>query len=549
MRDTIWKSMPWQAILIAVLLALVIGCPLACSTGDPEAQLRQAIFENCRFDVDQFILERIRQNRIVMLSDFEHGNELPRQSIIRFLNYSLDQIETADTSLVPITSKLFLVLEANPGWMEGIRNYIASGEIRDLTGKQGIPCAVTSDIFTIEDLEFYQDLGAFQTRVQQHNGGKAAPALTKYVSTNNPRGGQVEFSIVGIEEDIDLDNWSIAKRDSFFIWQRDEHSSQRAIDLLEQNPDFHALVFYGSAHLAKDVVHKNTYESSSHPGVKGDGYFLAHYLLEHFRDKGGVYTITRGWIQQLNPHCYYAPNRTYAIDNACARNIATDEIPGQQLAVLSDGMIVYFEPRNKPTPVVSIWSENLVAAAILTLDLTTNMENEFMRDIHLSMLRYLETFSGVVLPPELKGDHDSATVARRIQVYREWHAAAKTDVVADLDTCGPALRNLARLSALEHPMQKQCIGCIGTAMGSYFPTEDNKRTASELAPIYSRYFEANKQAIATESLIHLLWVGTEKEKSHAVERLQERTGQNLTTAKEWTVWWRANRIKDVDPEI
>ncbi len=65
---------------------------------------------------------------------------------------------------------------------------------------------------------------------------------------------KIFFDLIGPEKNINPSGWSFAKRDSFFVLERDEYSSTQIINTLKNNPDSKALIFYGSAHLNKGAV-------------------------------------------------------------------------------------------------------------------------------------------------------------------------------------------------------------------------------------------------------------------------------------------------------
>ncbi len=526
-------------VVAIIVLAIVIGC----SRTEPEVALRLAVLNNCVYDVNGFILDKLQQNRIVMLADFEHGSALPRRSVTEFLNFWLDRIEQRDGS-DSVPRKLFLVLEADSEKIGQIKQYAITEDPLELMRSGDLRFAVSSPNLTVESIEYYHDICEFQNRVSRYNEVVAhQSSLEKYADSKSSADYRISFEIIGPESTINISNWSKSERDSFFIWRRDEYSARRVIELLDQNPEYSALVFYGAAHLAKQAVNKNTYESKSRPGISGQGYYIAHYLTEHFGEDN-VYTIGQTWSNQLNPHCYLAPEKNYAIDNSILDGIDIEAIPGKRLLAGVDGGIVYFEQAVRPTPVTSVWSSNLVDVMIPSLDELTNVENDFVREIHNTIYRYMECFAEVILPEEERNGFDSSVVRRRVERFSRWYESTSLDCVEDILASGPANRNIARMEVTGN---LACEYYIRMAMVQYTPEVDASASNVQQVEEYRRYLRANEKSIIVSSLVNLLWVGNESERSRARIALEQLTSTKFDTAKEWTIWWRKNQPKMVEP--
>ena len=511
-----------RARLIVASLALVgsIAASTACNSGDEEAALRRAIVANCEYDINEFILDKLQNNRVVMLADSWHGHPLPRETLTDFLNYWLDLLDQADRFDVSIPAKLFLVVETDSSGIERFNSYARTLDATDLFRHLKISFAVNGPQFSVEEVEYNYDLVAIQKRVADHNARATnSSSLDKYIAGDAPRNRQIAFEIIGPERPIDLNDWSYSRRDSFFIWERDEYSSGRVIDLLEQHPDFDALVFYGSAHFNRDLAHKNTSESPTHPGLQGDGYFLAHYLTERFDGEGGVYTIGQSWITQSNRVALFAPARSYALDNSILENA---EVDLSQLPMLLgvDGNIVHFEKVENPTPIVNTWSAHLVDVMIPTLPEVTDMTNDFVRAIHSAIYRYLETYTGLISTRSERDFRDSTVVPRLRSKWSNWRRGANLDVVADLDTCGPALRSIGLLDKSDSLHEQNCRYYATAVLGRYAPPVDSSYSVKEVATLCREYLGANKDAIVIENLVSLLWVGTAEEQAGAKAVLQ-----------------------------
>ncbi|MCP4685278.1 MAG: hypothetical protein GY867_07495, partial [bacterium] len=218
-----------KGIFVGFALLIAIS---SCGERDVEGELRDHIAENARYDVNQFVLEKLEQNRIVMLADAGHGVRLYLQSVIGILNHWLDTNIARAGSGDPICRNVILVLELDSLWVEAVEEY---GESNDPDDVLYIGHLAT-EIFTTAKLEFYLDLGDLRRRIDEYN---------QSCSQDQP----LNLSLFGPEKPIDMDNWSAEKREQFFVYERDEYSSQRLTAHLEQHPESRALVFYGNAHL------------------------------------------------------------------------------------------------------------------------------------------------------------------------------------------------------------------------------------------------------------------------------------------------------------
>jgi hypothetical protein len=108
-----------------------------------------------------------------------------------------------------------------------------------------------------------------------------------------------------------LADWNYEKGDQFYLHGRDEYSSNQIIELLDKDTTAKALIFYGRQHLTTIKVQKLQ-------GMQEQGYFIAHYLAEHFNHKGGLYLIDQ-ISPVLNPwvnNVYKNTTKEYAIENS-----------------------------------------------------------------------------------------------------------------------------------------------------------------------------------------------------------------------------------------
>ncbi len=268
----------------------IIVLLVSCGGQVSDEEFARIVKENCDPDVNQFLLEQLKSNRVVMLSDSHHGSSLYMQGVIKALNHWLDQVEESQSPIDNIPRHLLLILERDSRDVENLKRFFQSGDISDYFIEPPV-----ADQFTTSHLEYYSDLRDFWQRVAAHNA-VASPQT------------RVAFDIFGPEKTIETTDWTLAKRDSFFFYERDEYLSSQIVSQLESKPDFKALIFYGAAHLSKTRTLKHGGEANA------EGYYLGHYLNERYADSGGFRTIQQASADDSVAAIWRAPESSYGFD-------------------------------------------------------------------------------------------------------------------------------------------------------------------------------------------------------------------------------------------
>jgi hypothetical protein len=250
----------------ATVLALIIIC-LLLQTSGLYSQNDTSIYIS---NGDKYVAEQLFSKRIVMLGDFGHHTSISLHSLLQVLEAWYSFVE-------PGTRKcnLTLVLECNVNDAKNIETYINSGKTEDLLN-------AVSMLLNIEDLEYLSDLREFVHKVQSSEAYSI---------------GMISFKIKGFESvgstwSVDYAMKTNIEREKWFIEERDSMIAEGLLDYIKTKPDEKILMFYGNAHLQKELVSKASYYYIRTTNDSGMGYFLGHYLKKEFGDNN-VLTVNQ----------------------------------------------------------------------------------------------------------------------------------------------------------------------------------------------------------------------------------------------------------------
>jgi hypothetical protein len=459
----------------------------------------------------------MKMNRIVMIGDDGHGDPLYFKIVINSLNKWLSSQDnrSLQENLDGIPKKLFLILEEDSVRIHSLKKYFLNGDPVQLVE----PGNLWGYQFTTSSLEFYYDLRIFWQRVHKFN-------------STHQQDSQVEFEIFGPEKRIDLSNWTTAQKDSFFIYERDEYSSAKIINILNQNPDAKALIYYGDGHFFREKVQKMQ-------NPKSLGYFLAHYLTESFGKRGGVYTCNQLDVLQLR---WLDPSileigKTFAVDNSIFNGVPINL--NTSFGASRDGTIFEFAPARQPRHISTVLSENLVNYAIDSIDAYKDTSKEFYLYNLQAFYYYLTMFDVVDMPIK---NHTQSGIDSTIHAWKQWRTSSRLNIVQDISSLNYFKRFVERIRTASEKLstayQRQLAPITGFKV--WF---QNNATPQVCADSIWSYIQRYRKPIIIENLINLLWIGSHDEIQEALIVLEKETGQSFTTAKEWTSWWESEKIK------
>jgi hypothetical protein len=503
----------FRGTISASCAVLCLGV-LLCGCTPSESQQKESLLQHCDYNPSHFLLTQLATHRAVLLGDSGHGMALYMQTVISFLTYWLDEVEKDKGKSGDIPRNIYLMIERDSADIQNMRKYWESNDINDLYGDGGF---FTYQV-TTASLEYYFDLRAFSKRVSSHNA----------IADSAHRVG---FDIVGPEMVIDLDNWSLAKRDSYFIYKRDEYSSDQILKLLSQHPDWKAFLYFGNAHINKKRALKTT------DSLSDSGYFLAHYLTDGLEDYGGLYVVGQSTISGLSQRApiWGEPFYSYGAD---VEQINCPSVTEELRLARIDGLIALRAGWPQETMVSQVPSANLVRAIGSKLDKWTSSGNQFYRSNLNGAIAYLQTVSGSEI--DTLAVRTQETFIASVPKWKQWCSQVRLDVVSDIEH-GTVVDRLIGYMAQSSGRwtnwyENEIAGILGRE-----PEFDTSSTSAERAAVYTEILQKEYRPIMIDHLVNLLWVGTPEECAKALVILKRETGQNLETAKEWMVWYRQNR--------
>jgi hypothetical protein len=502
--------------LIKSIQALVLLCLLVIVQAPAQTERRDdlttLIKQHASWNPGEFILDKLRINRIVMIADAEHGVGLYHKVIINSLDLWLAAWENSRQGSPPsdLPARLFLVLEMNSLDVLSLEEYFITGDLMKMVTPEKL-----AGNFTTADLEFYNDLRNLKHRVDQFNKNHGA------IKTIN-------FDVVGPEKVINYDVWTEKRRDQFFAYERDEYSSSKIIALLDSVSDAKALTYYGGAHIARQKEPKLGEN-------EGWGYYMAHYLSDHFPSSGGLYTCQQIPVPRFtwNDEAVRKVARTFAIDHSFLRGVAIS--PGSYFWP-SDGVIYHFLIPHESARISTIRSENLADVVLAKMRSFTDTTKPWQkRNLglcfdYLSKLALTEVRSSDVA--------NRNAIDSTIRAWDAWQQSTTLDVVKDLSSMGYFTQILDQMSRSDGGKFAQYEGWIAQLTGFrvWLPPNASKQ---ERLDALSHWITKYHKPILIDNLIRLLWIGSRDEIERARVILKKETGENFDTAKQWTRWWES----------
>lgn len=505
-------------LLFAVLASTAVT---GSSFAQPQrvADVTALVKQHAVWNPGEFILSKLKTNRIVMVGDAGHGDPLYSRVVINSLNDWVSEWAQVGSDRKPekLPSKLFLILEMDSVQANGLGQYFVNGDPA-LTLK---PFNFIGNQFTTGVLQFYNELRLIKERVAAFNEGRTERS-------------QISLDVVGPEKVMDPVGWTPAKRDSFFVYGRDEYSSSKIRDLLEKAPEAKALLYYGQSHLYAEKTRKLEGNSQSM------GYYLGHYLMQDFASNGGVYAVEQIDAEAIPARLDKAISeigKTFAIDDSVFKGAAVG--PNAYIPWL-DGSIFYFTPPRNTRHLSMLYSETLVDYVLKNIDSYRNVSEESNRWVIGSWLYYLSNVA--VVPLHGLDYKDSAAVDSAIDAWKQWRRSTDVDMVRDIASLKYFKRYIDLIRSTTDPESLQYEKSIASLVGFrvWFPMGTSSQVRADSTWSYINKY---RSSIVVENLIDLLWVASKSEKEEAISVLGKETGMNFKSAEDWSTWWEAQQAK------
>ncbi len=524
---------------IPILLICLAGC------GKPQSS-RNIVMKVYPFhSLDSMALNDLRSKRIVMLGDGGHQYGYFMRMVTGVLGHWVDELELQKkgresedrsgdiewnqfgySSRIP--RKLFLFIEADSALVGDMNHYIQTGDILPwlkmiIQGESRYGRVMPSGI-SVANMEYFDELRNIKVRID---------------SLNDPRDSlRYDFRIIGPEcipsylNDLKFTTDTTLMREryekfvrarfEYFLKQRDELSSSRIWNLLDANPDYKALVFYGTGHLLRGLRDKGAFGKPS--GWKGDthGYFLAHYLDRYFsRDSVSVFFT------------FVSPSPGYTGIQEIAKGPETP-----------DYEVECYPENDFPFPLEWV-NCRVTLRAILELreeyELEKGEDARFSSEVYARWLASVLKFSYLGL-----GEREVPSVEKLIRTANDTSASLrrKYDEIADrLISEFDAVRNVNSLGEWfplqirQYKFESYMLGHILTSLPTMMEADKEQvdyGTGRGAGPVIARYSKELKEYY----LVELMWLADSGERARARNDLRRLTGLKLKTPEEWSAWWR-----------
>ena len=476
-------------------------------TPSSSSQIKRQIKQHSQIDLNAFLLDKISNNRIVMVGDHEHGQGLYSRTVTHFLNYWLTKIEDDDDKNIPRSITLFLEHDSLSN--HRLYHFFESGNLMDVIEPEDFVVS-----FSIDKVEFLYELRAIHQRINERN---------KMIASDT----KIQFQVFGPEKIPTIEAESPGRQEVISLAERDKYSADQVYQYLESHPDHRAIIFYGATHLFRKPWFKSTPPYYS--------YLLGYYLSKKYKKPGGCYTIFQYNLRADSnlPQIFRQLKHSYAIEN---QYLAGHNFEGLQFIDDSDATL-FLDEFYKPAAFISQVPTNQFIKLFLDC-LPVYLENPDSPGNNLviaAACQYLQMVSG--FPPNMMELEDIDSIQQYLNDWKMWYLQAGFDPVTwtkgyqfllspfRVFRQAPDNQNRVKIeSALKN--------FVGTTLDTLVNDPD------EQIRVWLRFLERNRIPILTPRLIQIMWAGTDGEIIMACDELEKLTGQQFQTAKEWTTWWQ-----------
>ena len=508
-----------------IVLITILLFSISCS----DKPIDQPIIESQTSidQLDSLMLNRMKKKRIVMFGDAYHGHGYFYRKVTDYINYWLDKVENdtnVTTSSDGLFSKLVLFLECDEVEENLIKDYIKSGYIVPyLTHNIELLLKVGGwNMFTVDRVEFLYNLKGIYKRVDEIN--QRFP------------GKNIEFQIRGVEADPpysdkinDLNfmrNEFPQERFKWFAKERDQYSSKNIIKFLDENSEYKALIFYGTAHLLRGKREKIDHFVKE---SKFD-YYQAQYLDNHFGRNNVSIFMTQKILK----------NSTNHID------ILMTDKTGPDYIVYCKPIPIY------PCPLFLIKSNNIIQIyhTLLQKQNHNNEETDNNYDMRYmyDFIRYISTLY-LYDDPKYKRQFDSLRTILKVKRDMESGLTELIEMSNNLQTDFDAIKNIKEIDkwtmSYEINQDNYFSNQFQNILKNFHPKSltvndttlnlnklFNEKTGMTSMSEYQNITNT-KDYLIEYFLIKLLWIGTNEENRKAVSYLKQVTHLEYNNAEEW----------------
>ena len=465
-----------------------------------------------------------------MLGDGMHGHGYFTKKITDLLNEWIKNIAKNPTDR-NIPKKLFLFLEKDSLSLMLLNQVINDGNFNNYLTEQieGATKFGGWDKCSVDNLEFLFELREIKKEIDELNENTTQD-ISLVISWAETLPSFINFSTMyqmGAEK----------YQKELFLWfakVRDKLVAENIQRILEQNKDYKAIIFYGTAHLERKYIDKSPWAYSAKQEPVYD-YFLAHYLDEYFgRDQVEVY--------------YTAKVHGEGTD-VIQKFEKADEYEDYYIKcnVLPDFPFPLYIMNNKTTlnSLISLSDKYIASDKEEDYLLFVQFSRMFLNHVRRSYLYGEKTYKGKIdslasypmqftrkdikfiykttrrISRELINKFD---VVKNIEAMDKWIMLTDTfdDKWLYLSMLKTIVYNLPRGIPEETFYSNMSISYRLDFL-SQFEIDQIKNRINELQIYYA---------------LSSMWVNTTEENENTIEYLQQATGLNYITTKEWNDWWK-----------
>jgi hypothetical protein len=383
--------------------------------------------------------------------------------------------------------------------------------------------------YSIDNFEFLFDLRELKNSIK---------------NLNNKNGNQeIELRIKGAENPPPF-TFSAAfhlgperYRSELFSWfakERDEAVSKNIIRTLEDNRDFIAIIFYGTAHFLRGFVDKSPYAYSEKQGPV-NGYFLAHYLDEYFgRKQIDIYYTVKVHGPNTNLIKEFEKEEQYY-----DYSIWCDVLPDFPFSIymLNNHLLL--------KTILNLSDKYVEGTAkeeyLLFINSARTFYNRFKRSYLYFDKNYKDKIDSLAFYPinsKNKNIRDIYKTTRRISME-----------LIDVFDIVENIRNMDKWILMndefgdrwlyERLLKRIAFNLpINIAAESFYNSLGNSLRTDTLNSFEINQIKNRIEELKIYYAVTSMWVNSAVENEKIIKFLQQKTGLNYIIAKEWNDWWR-----------
>ncbi len=464
-----------------------------------------------------------------MLGDAYHHHYYYLSNVNNFLNYWLDSLEQKDPD-EKIPTKLFLFLELLEGGAEiknSVDHFFRTGDIYKFIKfriKEGSLQRLTTD-----EIEALYDLKQILYRIDDLNKKQLNNSISLIITGANNNSPFVYNSrtIIGMDKKT-----FETEKFKWFAKKRDKLSSEDYIKKLNDNPEYKAICYYGTAHLQRGKVRKG-YDKGNIKMTIFD-YYLPHYLDSFFgREQVVLFSIlpfkfdisnrieeleTNDLLPDYYIHCKHVPLKPFPLEF-----IKNKKFIGVFTQVINEFNLGATKVDSMFSKRFSYQLYSLLFRTYVAHDDRITKINSILNADKINLDLFLKEV--LELSEALSNTFDAVKNINDLDKWIHFNYLNKRDSLYYLSNLKSVLENLPineNLSVQVHYL--------------FYP--ESKTESDSLSKKLLHNIKRHRELIKQYLMINLLWIANADEKSKAISYLRQSTQLDYENPKEWSDWWR-----------